>query len=167
VHTRGSVTGVDVLDAVRPLAEEACRALGLELWDVVFEGGRRRSTLFVTADKPGGITLDDCEALAGRLSALLDMADPIPGSYYLDVGSPGPERRLRSLDDVRRFQGERARVTVLSAGDEGRRTFIGRLDTVGETAFTLLGEDGVRHEIAWETVVKAHLKPADRKGEQR
>lgn len=157
---------VDVLDVVRPLAEEACRELGLELWEISFSSNGRRRTLTVTCDRrEGGVSLEDCEALSERLSALLDEADPISGPYLLDVGSPGLERRLRHLDDVARFLGERAKV-IWRAG-ERRQHAIGWLDTVAGDRFWLRDERGERHEIPWADVQEAQLKPLFGKGDRR
>src|SRR5690606_35558507 len=76
------------------LAEEVARPLGLEIVDVEFrrESGGRVLRVFI--DKPGGVTLDDCEALSEELSRRLDEVDPIEESYSLEVSSPGIERPL-------------------------------------------------------------------------
>ncbi len=76
------------------LAEELAGPLGLEIVDVEFrrEAGGRVLRVFI--DKPGGVTLDDCQALSQELSRKLDEVDPIEESYSLEVSSPGIERPL-------------------------------------------------------------------------
>src|SRR5690606_15676612 len=85
-----------VREAVEALLAQPADGIAgdIELVDVTFrpEGGRR--ILRVTLDRPGGITLDDCQAVSNALSALLDEEDPIPYSYYLEVSSPGVDRPL-------------------------------------------------------------------------
>jgi ribosome maturation factor RimP len=152
---------VDLLDTLRPLAEEACRELGLDLWEVRWQ----RRTLYVTADRPGGLTLDDCEALSNRLSELLDAVDVVPGPYTLDVASPGLDRRLRHLGDVSRFAGERAEVVYRTP--EGERTEVGRLGEANDDSFVLHLEGGDDRVVPWADVRRVQLKPTFGKGERR
>ena len=77
-----------VTDLVSPFAE----ALGLSLWDVRYEKEGAGWYLRIFIDKPGGVNIDDCEALSRAVDAPLDEADPIPESYTLEVSSPGIER---------------------------------------------------------------------------
>ncbi|BDG59398.1 ribosome maturation factor RimP [Caldinitratiruptor microaerophilus] len=115
---------VEVLveDLVRPVVE----AMGIELVAVEYvrEAGRRFLRLYI--DKPGGVNLDDCEAVSRRAEVLLDQEDPIPESYYLEVSSPGLERPLRKDADFERFAGRRVRITTYSPVG-GRRRFEGEL----------------------------------------
>jgi ribosome maturation factor RimP len=82
--------------AVTRLIEPAARAEGLELVRVMMIGGNSDPTLQVMAERPetGQLTLDECARLSRRLSDLLDAADPIEGSYRLEVSSPGIDRPL-------------------------------------------------------------------------
>lgn len=145
-------------EAVRRAALDVSLKLGLEIWDVEIRGPKSQPGVIVYADKPGGITLDDLEALSHGLEAhpLIDAA--FSGAWRLDVASPGPERRLRQLDDVRRFSGERAQFT-LKAAQGSRRRISGRIAAVADEAVVLDGEDGQTHRIPWSDVALAKLSP--------
>ncbi|MDR1157467.1 MAG: ribosome maturation factor RimP [Oscillospiraceae bacterium] len=111
---------------VTALAEPAAAAAGCELWDVEFvrEGGR--AVLRVYIDRAGGVGTQHCEAVSRALEPLLDEADPIPGSYTLEVSSTGPERPLRRDSDFARFIGHAVSVRLYAPRD-GAREFVGTL----------------------------------------
>ena len=85
----------NVVTTVRELVAPVADSMGYTLWDVEFvrEGARR--VLRITLDKPEGINIDDCEAFHRTIDPMLDEADPIDQSYYLEVSSPGIERELK------------------------------------------------------------------------
>ena len=76
--------------------EPAVEAMGFELADVDVHLGRR-GVLRLYIDREGGVTLDDCQRVSEQVGALLDVEDPLPGSYNLEVSSPGFDRRLRKI----------------------------------------------------------------------
>lgn len=98
----------------------------IELVDVEYvkEGGEW--VLRVYIDKETGVNLDDCESVSRVLSDRLDEADPIPGSYLLEVSSPGLERPLKRPADFERFAGEWVMVTSF-APINGRKQWQGKL----------------------------------------
>ncbi len=98
----------------------------VELVDVEFvrEGGQWFLRVFI--DKPGGVTIDDCQAVSEPLSAELDRLDPISYSYTLEVSSPGLERPLRKDDDYVKFAGRKIRLTTFEAIN-GKKDWQGRL----------------------------------------
>ncbi len=112
------------------LLEPALAAMGFELADIDAHFGRR-GLLRLYIDRQGGVTVDDCQRVSEQIGALLDVEDPLPGSYVLEVSSPGFDRRLRTLAHFERFSGETARVELRDARDDGRRKFTGRLVRCG------------------------------------
>ncbi len=95
-----------------PIAEEN----GLIIYDVEFVKEGPDHCLRVFIDRlDGGITLDDCEAVSRPLSDLLDEVDPISVSYYLEVSSPGIERKLKKQQDFDRFLGSEVLLKLFSA----------------------------------------------------
>ncbi len=108
------------------MAERVVLSEGLALIDVEIKGGRAHPLLRVTIDKPGGVTHDDCQRVSEQMSALLDVEDPFPGSYLLEVSSPGLERKLTKPLEFKHFAGRRARL-VLREPVEGQKVFEGRL----------------------------------------
>ena len=107
------------------LLEPPLGALGYELVDLDVRVGRR-GLLRVFIDKENGVNLADCEFVSGQLSAFLDVEDPLPGRYVLEVSSPGLDRPLRTLEHFRRFRDRRAKVR-LREPRENRRMLNGRL----------------------------------------
>src|SRR5437762_5385474 len=115
-----------VAPPLRERLESGAQALGFELVDVELMGGRQNQTLRIYIDSPRGVTVDDCAEVSRQLSAILDVEDPFPGSYRLEVSSPGLDRPLVRPDEFRRFRGATVKVRLLDALD-GRRNFTGRL----------------------------------------
>ena len=105
--------------------EPPVEALGYELVDLDVRVGRR-GLLRIFIDKEEGVNLSDCELVSRQLSAFLDVEDPLPGRYVLEVSSPGLDRPLRTLEHFRRFRDCQARVR-LREPRESRRMLNGRL----------------------------------------
>src|SRR5436190_14178380 len=138
------------------LIEPPLAALGFELADLDAHLGRR-GLLRIFIDRAQGVTLEDCERVSEQLGAWLDVEDPLPGSYVLEVSSPGFDRRLRTLAHFTRFSGENAKVELRDALD-GRRRFTGKLVGV-EGSVVLLEVDGVLTRLPLVDIVMARLSP--------
>lgn len=97
------------------LAEPIAKANGCSIYDVAYtkEGGAW--FLRIYADKEGGITLDDCEVISRALSQELDRADPIAQNYYLEVSSPGVERRLTRPEHFQQYIGSQVTIHLYQA----------------------------------------------------
>lgn len=128
-------------ELVESLLRETVESLGFTLCDVEFakEYGNWVLTLFI--DKEGGVDLDDCERVSRAVDPILDRADPIDQPYYLSVSSLGLDRPLRKDADYARNAGKEL-VVRLYAPFEGRKEWIGTLQSFDGDAFTLLLEDG-------------------------
>jgi ribosome maturation factor RimP len=102
-------------------------AMGYRLVRVAFTGGRR-PTLQIMAERrdDAAMTVDDCAEISHSVSALLDVADPIPTEYNLEVSSPGIDRPLISREDFSRYTGYEAKIEVGRMID-GRKRFRGRV----------------------------------------
>jgi ribosome maturation factor RimP len=138
------------------LIEPPLAAMGFELADLDVHLGRR-GLLRLFIDREQGVTLDDCERVSGQLGAWLDVEDPLPGSYVLEVSSPGFDRRLRTQQHFARFAGERVKVDLKDAR-EGRRRLTGKL--VGtETGLVLIDVDGEVWRVALNDIAMARLAP--------
>ena len=116
--------------------------LGFEIVRVQLTGEGGRRTLQVMAERPdGSVTIDDCADLSASISAVLDVEDPIPGAYSLEVSSPGLDRPLTRLKDFRVWAGFEARIDM-AVPQEGRKRFRGRLRGVeGEEILLQVVED--------------------------
>jgi ribosome maturation factor RimP len=119
------------------LARRVVVPMGYELVAVeFFQRGGGAGTLRVYIDHERGITLDDCTAVSHQLSGVLDVEDPLPGHYDLEVSSPGLDRPLVFPEHFVRFAGQRVRLR-LAEKIEGRRNLEGVLlgpDVVADTA---------------------------------
>lgn len=111
-----------VADMARPVAEE----MGCELWDVEYVREAGTWFLRVYIDKDGGVDILDCENVSRKLSDMLDEADPIEGSYTLEVSSAGAERPLKRPGDFRKFMGSPVTVKLYKALN-GQKEFAGTL----------------------------------------
>jgi ribosome maturation factor RimP len=139
------------------LLEPALAAMGFELADLDAHLGRR-GLLRLYIDREGGVTVDDCQRVSEQVGALLDVEDPLPGSYVLEVSSPGFDRRLRTRSHFERFVGERIRIELRDPRD-GRRNFTGRLTGV-EDEDVLLEVDGEVWHLPLNDIAVARLVPA-------
>jgi ribosome maturation factor RimP len=133
---------MDLLDRVHDIIEPAIEAMGYELVRVHHSGGRR-PVLQVMVERADRVPMnvDDCAEVSRAVSAVLDVEDPIPGEYVLEVSSPGIDRPLTRLADFERFAGFEAKVET-EAPVEGRKRFRGRLDGVAENRVRLLVDAG-------------------------
>ena len=125
------------------------------------KGPKNAIRVRVFIERPGGgAGLADCERVNGKLSALFDLEDPIPGPYTLEVSTPGLDRPLRSLADCRRFLGQRIRVKrrIERPPESGPKTVVGVLRTVEDEAVCLEAPEGPLR-IEWGAVLAARLDP--------
>ncbi len=98
----------------------------MELVCVEYVKGPRGPVLRLVIDRKGGVTLDDCTRISRVAGDVLDVHDPVPGSYNLEVSSPGINRPLVKEKDYERFAGEKVLIRTVSAVD-GRKKFKGIL----------------------------------------
>jgi len=109
---------VDV-EKIREMAERVATSEGLHLVDVELKGSNANALLRVYIDKAAGVSHADCQLVSEQLSAMLDVEDPFPGRYVLEVSSPGLDRKLTKPSDFTYFVGRRARLVLREAvGDQ-------------------------------------------------
>ncbi len=146
----------DLARRVEELLEPGAQSHGFELVAVEQAGGRHVPVIRVLLDREGGVTIDDLTAANDWISAALDESDVVPGSYTLEVSSPGVDRPLRKLADFERFAGETATVKT-RAGKTGRTTWTGRIEHI-EGESVVLDVDGETVAIPFNEILKARLK---------
>jgi ribosome maturation factor RimP len=145
-------------DELMKLLGPAVESLGYELSDLELRIGTRDGMLRLFIDKPEGIGLEDCEIVNRQISTLLDVEDPIPGNYVLEVSSPGLDRRLTKVEHFKRFKGNDIRVK-LRFPIEGRKNFRGALRAADEENIEV-EVDGESHSLPIATIESARLVPA-------
>ena len=116
-----------ITETVRQFAEPVVQAHGCSLWDVEYvrEGADWFLRLYI--DKPGGVDINDCEAISRAVDPILDEKDPIPDSYSFEVCSAGLERVLKRPGDFERFLGAQVEVRLYQPVD-GSKVHIGTLE---------------------------------------
>ncbi|MDQ2069143.1 ribosome maturation factor RimP [Natronospira bacteriovora] len=137
------------------LLEPSINAMGFDLIELEYSAGGELLRLYIDIDR--GVTVDDCEAVSRQVSGILDVEDPIPGQYTLEISSPGIDRPLRTLAHFAHFTGERAKVQM-DAPIQGRRRFKGELLGVEDDRI-LMNVDGKQVELPFERIEKARLAP--------
>ena len=142
---------------LRKLLEPGVSALGFELVDVEMGGSHHHPTLRVYIDSPRGVNVDDCAKVSRQLSALLDVEDPLPGQYTLEVSSPGIDRPLVKPEDFKRFIGETVKVKMQQAV-LGRRNFSGRLLEVAAD-HVVVEVDKETFSLTFDDMERARLVP--------
>lgn len=147
-----------IVEAARAVVEPIIEELGLELVDVFYgnENGRWILRLFI--DGPDGVDLDDCQRVSEAVDLPLDEADPIPGSYYLEVSSPGLDRPLVKPAHFERFAGYKVRIRTKEPID-GRRNWQGVLEGYEADHVLLTLDDGNKVSLPFAAIGRARLVP--------
>jgi ribosome maturation factor RimP len=141
------------------LLEPVVASLGYEISDLEARLGNADGVIRLFIDKPDGVGLDDCEKVSRQISAFLDVEDPVPGKYVLEVSTPGLDRKLTKPEHFQRFTGEDVRVKLRFPLD-GRRNFRGALKAATEESIDV-EVDGELHNLPIATIESARLVPAD------
>jgi ribosome maturation factor RimP len=152
------------LELIRTIAERVAQARGLEVWDIQ---SRRESTghvVRVFIDRPGpaatpeeSVSVEDCEQVNRELSTILDVEDPLPFAYTLEVSSPGLDRPLRNTGDYIRFAGRLAKV-VVSEPVDNQKAFEGHLRGVDGDAVVLEAPNGRMHRLPLTLITRGRLE---------
>jgi ribosome maturation factor RimP len=144
-------------DKLIALTEPLLGQLGYELVDLEYVPGRAHAILRYFIDRPEGVGLDDCERVSHELSAWLDVEDPVPMAYTLEVSSPGLDRVLRTPAHFKRFVSERIWLELRVARD-GRRRFTGILQALDAEGIDL-NVDGAIVKVPFADIGRARLAP--------
>ncbi len=152
-------TGLEarIADIVTPAIED----LGFELVRVAVLG-RERPTVQIMADRADGklIAVEDCEAISHAVSAVMDVDDPIPGAWNLEVSSAGIDRPLTRIRDWNRFAGHTVRAETDMPVD-GRKRFSGVVLGADAEAARLRLDDGTEIALPHERIRRAKLLLTD------
>ena len=144
-------------DRLITLIEPLLVQLGYELVELEFAPARSHGSLRIFIDRSEGIGISDCERVSREVSALMDVEDPIPTAYSLEVSSPGDDRVLRTHAHFERFKGSRVLIELVAPRD-GRRRYTGVLQEVSATGVAL-EVDRQRVDVPFGEIAKARLAP--------
>ncbi len=147
----------EVSEKVKEIVKPMIVDMGYRLFDVEFKP-ERGWVLRIIIDKPEGVSIKDCERVSKRVSALLDVEDPIPFSYLLEVSSPGLNRELSKIEHYDFFKGKLAKLVLREAID-GRRQITGYIEDVKEGIINIREKEkgGVFH-IPFSKIARGRLE---------
>lgn len=149
-----------VPDRLTEMVAGVVEPMGYELVGVEYRtqgGGAGGGVLRIYIDRPEGITVDHCSEVSHQVSGLLDVEDPIPEHYLLEVSSPGLDRPLFTPAHYAQFVGQVATVKTREKLHE-RRRFKGRLLEVGDDR-VVMEVDGERYELPFDLIEQGKLVP--------
>lgn len=150
---------MSAVEVIRAVAERVAAGRGYELVDVEVARARGGHLVRLYVDKPGGIGLEELQAVSEEVSAILDAEDPIDSAYTLEVSSPGLDRPLKTEADYRRFLGRLAKLSSYEPVD-GRRHWVGRLEQIedGVVSLRLEREKGALARIPYAKIAHGRLE---------
>jgi ribosome maturation factor RimP len=151
------------LDQIRAIAERVAASRGLTVWDIQSRREAGGHVIRVFIDRPGpsagpedSVSIEDCAEVNREMGTILDVEDPVPFTYTLEVSSPGLDRPLRGVEDYRRFAGRLAKVVVKEAVDN-QKAFDGRLRGVEQDAVLLEAPNGRVHRLPLRLISRGRL----------
>ncbi|MGN0451165.1 MAG: ribosome maturation factor RimP [Acutalibacteraceae bacterium] len=141
-------------EKVYGLIRETVEAQGVSLWDVRFlkEGASRYLRVFI--DSPNGISIDDCTNVSHAIDPIIDEADPIDVSYYLEVCSPGIERELTRPNHFEICVGKTVKIKLYKAVD-GVKELTGILKSAAEKV--VIETENAEYSLDYKDISKARL----------
>ncbi len=144
-----------IQDELEQLLAPTVNDMGYELWGCEYLSQGKHSLLRIYIDKAEGIGIEDCQDVSHQVSALLDVEDPIPGNYSLEVSSPGIPRPLFKGWQYQRYIGQPVQVKTFKPISK-KRKLLGTIVSVSDNS-VLLNVDGEEHELLFSNIVKAYL----------
>ena len=152
------------LEQIRAIAERVARSRGLEIWDIQSRREASGHVIRIFIDRPGpaatpdeSVSIEDCEQVNREIGTILDVEDPLPFTYTLEVSSPGLDRPLRHADDYRRFAGRLAKIVVREPVDN-QKAFEGRLLGFEQDDVLLEAPNGRRHRLPLRLITRGRLE---------
>lgn len=142
-----------LVDLIEPIVE----GLGYECVGIEYSPHPSHGMLRIYIDSENGILLDDCTKVSHQLSGMLDVEDPIPGEYQLEVSSPGADRPFFKLSQFQKFIGSTVTVNLFKPIDK-RRKITGQIEAVDGNDI-VLQENGQTYKVPFQAMSKARLVP--------
>lgn len=141
----------ELIQLLSPTIED----MGYELWGCEFLSQGKHSLLRIYIDKSDGIGIEDCQAVSRQVSALLDVEDPIPGNYSLEISSPGIPRPLFSYWQYMKYIGQEVQIKTFKPVN-GKRKILGTIVSASENS-VVLNINNEHQELLFSNIVKANL----------
>lgn len=157
------MTGRTIAEKVKALVTPILEGQKLELVEVEFKREGHIQYLRIFIDKPGGVSIDDCQHVSRECEILLDVEDLIRTQYVLEVSSPGLDRPLKTIQDYQRFQGRLVKIKTFQT-IQGQKKFLGYLQGVTQEtsesplSITLLIDGEQEIQIPYELIASGRLE---------
>jgi ribosome maturation factor RimP len=155
---------MEPLAQIRAIAERVAASRGLSVWDLQSRREAVGHVVRVIIDRPGpaatpedSVSIEDCAQVNREMSTILDVEDPLPFKYTLEVSSPGLDRPLRDRGDYERFTGRLAKV-VLGEPVDNQKAFEGRLRGVEDADVLLEARGGRVHRLPLRLITRGRLE---------
>ena len=148
----------EIQTEIAALAESIAEQHGVLIYDVEIVGNARNPFVRVYVDKEQGVSLDECAKFSRSLSALVDVEDPIPTAFVLEVSSPGIDRQLKKLKHYEQSVGKLAKVVLKNKSADGQNVLVGRIMDVQDDLITLITGDEQNLLIPFDTISRARLE---------
>ncbi len=146
-----------VIEVVGEMVKPILESMNLELFDITYRKEGKNWVLRIAIDNPPeGVTIDDCEKVNRALSQALDRVDPIERAYYLEVSSPGAERKIKDYKDLQKQVGRYLHL-VLKEPVKGQDKMTGYLKQADEKENIILENASESYELSYSQVIKARL----------
>lgn len=146
----------NIAETVKELVKDAVEECGCSLWDVEYVKEATGWNLIIYIDKQEGISLTDCEMVNDAVEPIIDEADPIEGSYCLEISSPGLERDLKNHDHIEAFTGSCVQLKLYTAYN-GSKSYVGTLLSNSRENDTVTVENESGEQITFERKAIAKL----------
>ena len=140
---------------IEQLIQPTVESMGYELWGCEYLAQGKHSLLRVYIDKADGIGVEDCVQISHQVSALLDVDDPIPGNYSLEVSSPGIPRPLFRFNQYQQSVGLEVQIKLFKPVS-AKRKFVGNIVSADEVTLVLM-IDNEQQDFLFSNIVKANL----------
>lgn len=142
-------------DELEQLLSPTISDMGFELWGCEYLSQGKHSLLRIYIDKTDGIGIEDCQEVSKQVSALLDVEDPIPGNYSLEISSPGIPRPLFYIWQYQRYIGYSVQMKTYKPVN-GKRKLLGTIVSASESTL-VLDINNEHQELLFSNIVKANL----------
>lgn len=149
-----------LVDRITHMITPSIEAMGFRLVRIDYSGGRKPRLQIMAEDAQTGlINIEECARISRAVSAILDVEDPLAGTYALEVSSPGIDRPLVRLQDFEKFLGFDAKIETSRAID-GRKRFKGRLADIKNGMVSIQTKDKT-YDLAYQDIDNAKLLLSD------
>jgi len=139
-----------------PIVEPVIVGMGYDFWGLECQVSENTAQIRIFIDHGEGITLDDCSRVSQQLSAVLDVEDPVQVPYTLEISSPGINRKLFSVEQMKNAIGSKVKVKTTWTINE-RRNIRGILMNADDVQVTVVTQEGIEFLVPLEAIKNAKL----------